>query len=66
MNSEVKKPNMLAEFTSEGFKTTIEKVGEVLYVEQEAYGRFGESDLVGLDRDAQHALYLILKGRFED
>lgn len=57
---------VLAELTSEGCALCVDTYLGVLCLTQEDPFDEDNADLVTLDRNAQHALYLILKNRFGD
>jgi hypothetical protein len=59
-------PDLLASFHCSEWYTTISKLtsnGPGILLEQDSED--GEKDVVVLDQQAQHTLYLILKNRFE-
>lgn len=62
-------PDLLVSMYSDNFYTMIRKslagCSESLVLEQDNGAKSEERDIILLDRNAQHALYLILKNRFE-
>ena len=57
-------PDLLSTFYSGEYYTAINKKEDEIYIDQISDNK-EDHDYVMLDRNAQHALYLILKNRFE-